>query len=97
MSSKYPPLTCAEVKTILKNLGFQPELRTGTSHEKWSKVEAGTKRVVTVDCPKAPFSQDLIRYMALTKRRSTHSSSSPASPGFPLPADRFPCSRNRLP
>jgi predicted RNA binding protein YcfA (HicA-like mRNA interferase family) len=64
MSGHHPPLTCAEVKSILKNLGFKPSPRTGTSHEQWEKVENNRKFKVTVDCPKQPFSHDLIRYMA---------------------------------
>ncbi len=65
MSQKHLPLNCKEVKRILKNLGFTPEpQRAGTSHEKWSKVSFGRKYVVTVDCPKQPFSHDLVRYMA---------------------------------
>lgn len=63
--SRYHPLTCKEVKTILKNLGFVPKARTGTSHEKWVKTENQKRFVVTVDCPKSPFSNDLIRWMAL--------------------------------
>jgi len=65
MSPKHRPLTCAEVKRILKRLGFAPEPRSGTSHEKWIKIDGSRKYVVTVDCPKQPFSHDLIRYMAV--------------------------------
>jgi len=37
MSSHYPPLTCEQVKTILKNLGFKRRAKEGggTSHEQW--------------------------------------------------------------
>jgi len=70
------PLTCKEVKTILKNLGFVFRNQRG-SHEQWIKDtgEGENKRryKVTVDCPKAPFSQDLIKSMAkqagVTKRQ----------------------------
>ncbi len=66
MSSHYPPLTCEQVKNILINLGF--ERRTsqggGTSHEQWIKDSDGKRYKVTVDCPKAPFSQILISSMA---------------------------------
>ena len=62
---RHRPLDCDEVKTILKNLGFTREKRTGTSHEQWGKVTAdGNRYKVTVDCPKSPFSSDLITYMA---------------------------------
>ena len=61
--AKHHPLTCAEVKTILKNLGFSPRPQKGTSHEHWVR-EGNPFRKVTVDCPKAPFSQDLIGMMA---------------------------------
>ena len=62
--ARHYPLTCKQVKTILSNLGFEPRPRTGTSHEKWVKTDGGRRYVVTVDCPKAPFSPDLISYMA---------------------------------
>lgn len=40
-------------------------MRSGTSHEDWVKTdERGRFFKVTVDCPKAPFSQDLIKSMA---------------------------------
>jgi len=64
MGSRHRPLTCPEVKQILKNLGFSARHRTGTSHEQWVKHEAGRLFKVTVDCPKSPFSQDLIAFMA---------------------------------
>ena len=63
MSGHYPPLTCAQVKLILKILGFEPKPQNSTSHEHWIKRENGQLYKVTVDCPKAPFSHDLIRYM----------------------------------
>lgn len=64
MSSHYPPLSCKEVKDILKKLGFAPRPRTSTSHEQWIKDENGRRYKVTVDCPKEPFHQSLIKYMA---------------------------------
>ena len=64
MSSIYRPLTCKDVKTILKNLGFEVRPKKGTSHEHWVKrCDKGFFKV-TVDCPKAPFSQDLIASMS---------------------------------
>lgn len=61
---KHRPLTCKEVKQILKKLGFSPRPTQGTSHEQWVKDVATRRYKVTLDCPKAPFSQDLIMYMA---------------------------------
>ena len=72
MSGRHPPLTCKEVKQILKNLGFAPDRGRGSSHEQWIKDERGRRWKVTVDCPQAPFSQFLIESMArqagVTKR-----------------------------
>jgi predicted RNA binding protein YcfA (HicA-like mRNA interferase family) len=62
--AKYHPLTCQEVKKILTHLGFQPRPRKGTSHEQWVKPDGARFYKVTVDCPKSPFSQDLICWMA---------------------------------
>jgi predicted RNA binding protein YcfA (HicA-like mRNA interferase family) len=71
MSSAYPPLSCAQVKEILKHLGFYFYQQKGSSHEQWKKD--GFPGKVTVDCPKAPFSHDLVSYMArqsgVTKKR----------------------------
>lgn len=64
MSAQFQPLTCKEVKTILKNLGFAPLPRTGTSHEQWVKKENNRFYRVTVGCPKEPFSHILIKYMS---------------------------------
>lgn len=58
------PLTCKEVKRILKNLGFALREQKGTSHEQWVKDTDGRRWKVTVDCPKAPFSAMLISSMA---------------------------------
>lgn len=64
MSKEHPPLTCDEVKQILKNLGFSPRPKKGTSHEQWVTPQGVPFRRVTVDCPKAPFTRDLISSMA---------------------------------
>jgi len=65
MSSHHPPLTCAQFKTILGMLGFEARAKkSGTSHEDWVCNHGGRFYKVTVDCPKAPFSQDLIQSMA---------------------------------
>ena len=63
MSSQHPPLTCADVKRILRHLGFEPRKGAGTSHEQWVKDEGGRRYKVTVDCPKAPFSATLLDSM----------------------------------
>ncbi|QIE86755.1 type II toxin-antitoxin system HicA family toxin [Pseudomonas nitroreducens] len=65
------PLTCKQVKDGLKELGFEPRPRTGTSHEKWVKTTDKGRWIVTVDCPKAPFSNDLIKSMAKQAGEST--------------------------
>lgn len=62
MSGVHPPLTYADVVQILIALGFQKRDHKGTSHEQWVKNDPFRK--VTVDKPKAPFSQDLISSMA---------------------------------
>jgi predicted RNA binding protein YcfA (HicA-like mRNA interferase family) len=64
MSGHQPPLTCDEFKDILRKMGFKPRPRKGTSHEQWVGEVGGVFRKVTVDCPKAPFSQSLIGSMA---------------------------------
>jgi predicted RNA binding protein YcfA (HicA-like mRNA interferase family) len=64
MSSIHPPLSCKQVKQILASLGFSPRSKKGTSHEQWVKDTHGQRFKVTVDCPKAPFSPDLISSMA---------------------------------
>ena len=64
MSGHFPPLTCTEVKRILRTLGFEPRKGGSGSHEQWVKDENGRRYKVTVDCPKAPFSPTLITSMA---------------------------------
>lgn len=64
MSRKFPPLTCKQVKAILKEMGFEPRPQKGTSHEQWVKDVKDRRFKVTVDCPKAPFSPDLISSMS---------------------------------
>jgi predicted RNA binding protein YcfA (HicA-like mRNA interferase family) len=64
MSRRHRPLTVKEVETALKVLGFKPRPQGSTSHVHWVKDEGGRRFKVTVDPPKAPFSQDLIGFMA---------------------------------
>lgn len=63
MSGEYPPITCKELKAILTCLGFAFNTQKG-SHEHWVLIKNNKKYKVTVDCPKAPFSQTLIKSMA---------------------------------
>ncbi len=63
MSGVYPPLTCKQVKQVLKELGFEHRDTRG-SHESWVREQPPPFRKVTVDCPKAPFSQMLLESMA---------------------------------
>src|ERR1700677_2526716 len=65
MSGHHPPITCSDFKGILETLGFSPRpTRSGTTHEHWVATKHGRLYKVTVDCPKAPFSQDLISSIA---------------------------------
>jgi hypothetical protein len=72
MSGQHPPLTCSEFKAVLTKLGFVKRERKpgggrggGTSHEDWiGKSPDGRFCKVTVDCPKAPFTHNLIKWMA---------------------------------
>ena len=45
-------------------MGFSPKKQDGTSHEHWTKIAKGILYKVTVDCPKAPFGDDLVKSMA---------------------------------
>ncbi|MGZ8222804.1 MAG: type II toxin-antitoxin system HicA family toxin [Methylobacter sp.] len=63
MSGEYPPITCKELKAILAYMGFVFDTQKG-SHEQWVLIKGKRKYKVTVDCPKAPFSQTLIKSMA---------------------------------
>jgi predicted RNA binding protein YcfA (HicA-like mRNA interferase family) len=58
-----PQLDCKAVKRLLKLLGFELKRQIG-SHEHYQMFARGKTRTVTVDCPKAPFSQDLIKSMS---------------------------------
>ena len=63
MSGDNPPLTCKEIKAIINYLGFKLASQKG-SHEQWVLIKGNSKLKVTVDCPKSPFSHDLIKSMA---------------------------------
>jgi predicted RNA binding protein YcfA (HicA-like mRNA interferase family) len=58
------PITCKQVKSALSALGFEKRPQGSTSHEKWVKTTNKGRWIVTVDCPKAPFGNDLIKSMA---------------------------------
>ena len=62
--SRHHPLSCKDVKQILKNLGFAFRDQNASSHEQWVRQDHRGFFKVTVDCPKAPFSQTLITFMA---------------------------------
>jgi len=64
MSSHFPPLELRDIEHGLTKLGFAKGPAKAGSHQKWSKVENDRKWVVTVDAPKAPFSADLVTFMA---------------------------------
>jgi predicted RNA binding protein YcfA (HicA-like mRNA interferase family) len=55
-------LTCKDVKTILAAFGFECCRQKG-SHEHWKGFVNGQAKLVTVDCPKAPFSSYLMASM----------------------------------
>ena len=59
------PLEAREVYRILRNLGFEPRKKSGTSHEQWVPSDPNAPfRKVTVDEPKAPFGDFLVSSMA---------------------------------
>ena len=62
MGRKYYPLTCKDVKKILKAFGFERHRQTG-SHEQWKANVRGKMCLVTVDCPKQPFVDRLLKSM----------------------------------
>lgn len=51
------------MKAVLAKLGFQARPQKATSHEQWVKGEGEDFRRVTVDCPKAPFTDGLLSIM----------------------------------
>ncbi|WP_369688040.1 type II toxin-antitoxin system HicA family toxin [Pseudomonas syringae] len=69
--ARLAPLNCRQVKAALKALGFEIRPSSGSSHEKWVKTGENTRWIVTVDCPKAPFSNDLTKSMAKQAGMST--------------------------
>ena len=72
MGKGRPQLTEKEVERGLSALGFEMSKQDGTSHRHWKKVFRDRLRKVTVDPPKAPFSNDMITFMSrqagLTKK-----------------------------
>jgi hypothetical protein len=47
---RHVPLKCRDVEAALRNLGFAPEDKGGTSHVHWVCVRDGRMYKVTVDC-----------------------------------------------
>jgi predicted RNA binding protein YcfA (HicA-like mRNA interferase family) len=64
MSGQHPPLSYADVVRVLKHLGFVLRPTTATSHEQWARLEGGRLLKVTVDKSKAPYTRDLVTWMA---------------------------------
>jgi predicted RNA binding protein YcfA (HicA-like mRNA interferase family) len=65
MSSRYPPLTAADVRRILSNLGFELEKGRGGAHEQWRKLAPGQPaRKVTLSPHHQPFKNRIVDYMA---------------------------------
>ena len=48
MGFRYPELTPAKVRKLLKNAGFR-KVRQEGSHEQWEGSTGGQRRIVTVD------------------------------------------------
>jgi predicted RNA binding protein YcfA (HicA-like mRNA interferase family) len=68
MSRRYPPLTPAEVRNILRARGFVWDRTTG-SHEHWVlDVEGAPRCAVTVDAAVREFSVRLIKSMIRQSR-----------------------------
>ena len=61
MSKGERPVSYREFTSVLRELGFEPKPRTGTSHEKWARPSDG--RMVIVDEPKSPFHRSLLKLM----------------------------------
>lgn len=51
------------MKSVLGALGFTPRPQKATSHEQWVKGSGPDYKRVTVDCPKAPFTDGLLAMM----------------------------------
>ncbi len=63
MGGNNSSLTYKDVKNILAHEEFKKRTQKG-SHEQWVKDTKDRRFKVTVDCPKAPFTWDLIKSMA---------------------------------
>ena len=84
---RYPEVSCADFKRVLKLLGFEQEARKATSHEQWSRLVNGSKRKVTVDCPKAPFRSPLLDIMVKSQMGITKDEFFDALENKVIPAD----------
>jgi len=63
MSRWKRPLRAAEVRNILKNLGFTPRPQKGTSHEHWVR-DGAPFRKVTLSAHNEPFDDFIVSSMA---------------------------------
>lgn len=64
MGSHKPQLKASDVERGLKALGFEQRPQKGTSHTQWVLDTPGRRYKVTVDAPKEPFSDILVKSMA---------------------------------
>lgn len=63
MSRWKRPLNAAEVRKILKALGFEPLPKKGTAHEQWVKREPSFRKV-TLSAHNEPFDDYLVGAMS---------------------------------
>lgn len=64
MGKRRPQLDCRDVKRLLRLLGFAAHKSKGSHDQFVHELARSRFRKVTVDCPKAPFSHDLVHSMA---------------------------------
>ncbi len=63
MSRWKRPLSAAEVRKILKNLGFESRPQKSTAHEQWVKSEPSFRKV-TLSAHNQPFDDFIVASMA---------------------------------
>lgn len=99
---RYPPLDCADVKRILRALGFELRKNNAGSHDSWIRNDPKKGFLkVTLDCPKAPFEEFLIKSMIeqaksdrTTFYRATKQSAKKIGKS-PTPKDKLPVALDR--
>lgn len=64
MSRWKRPLKAAEVRKILRALGFEPKPLKATSHEQWTKRDGETFYKVTLSAHNEPFDDFIVKSMA---------------------------------